>query len=137
MNTYTISLETKKDMAYYTVRWSPFIRLNKWKIRSMIPAEAGIFQFFDLKNGSLTLLSTYQAFYGGLRATFMEILDEDCQISFPDKIKLRESETFLRYSTSSSKDNLRDMLHHFTGGDNSDRFSEILVEEAECMKVAR
>ena len=90
-------------MAYYTVKWSPFIRLDKWKIRSMIPSEAGIFQFFSNKGGSLTLLSTHQAFYGGLRATFLEILDEDCQISFPDKISLRESETYLRYSISNSK----------------------------------
>jgi len=137
LSKYIISLETKKDLAYYTVKWSPFIRLDKWKIRSMIPAEAGIFQFYDLKNGSLTLLSTHQAYYGGLRATFLEILDEDCQISFPGKVKLRESETYLRYSISSSKDNLRDMLHHFTGGEGSNRFSEILVEETECMKVAR
>jgi hypothetical protein len=124
-------------MAYYTVRWSPFIRLDKRRIRSLIPAEAGIFQFYSIEAASLSLLSTHQAFYGGLRATFLEILDEDCQISFPEKEKLRESETYLRYSVTSSKDNLRDMLHHFTGGESSERFTEIFVEESECMKIAR
>lgn len=137
MNDYTISLETHDLMAYYSVKWSPFIRLDKWKIRSMIPSEAGIFQFYNNKGGILTLLSTHQAFYGGLRAIFLEILDEDCQISFPHKISLRESETYLRYSISSSKDNLRDMLHHFNNGESSGRFNEIFVEETECMKVAR
>ncbi len=137
MNNYTINLETHNNMAYYKVRWSPFIRLDKWKIRSMIPSEAGIYQFYNNKGGTLTLLSTHQAFYGGLRATFLEILDEDCPISFPDKINLRESETYLRYSISSSKDNLRDMLHHYCDGESSSRFDEIFVEETECMKIAR
>ncbi|MBI9096940.1 MAG: hypothetical protein JEY91_00615 [Spirochaetaceae bacterium] len=136
MSNYTIDLETRDNIAYYTVHWSPFIKLDKRIIRSLIPAEAGIFQLFNLKNGSLDLLSTHQAYYGGLRAIFLEILDEDCPISFPDKKKLRESKTYLRYSVSSSKDNLRDILHHFSGGENSERFLEIMVEESECMKVA-
>ena len=136
MSNYTIDLETRDNIAYYTVHWSPFIKLDKRKIRSLIPAEAGIFQLFNLKNGSLDLLSTHQAYYGGLRAIFLEILDEDCPISFPDKKKLRESKTYLRYSVSSSKDNLRDILHYFSGGENSERFLEIMVEESECMKVA-
>lgn len=137
MSNYTIRLQTQNDMAYYSIKWSPFIRLDKLKIRSMIPAEAGIFQFYINQKGSLTLLSTYQAYYGGLRATFLEILDEDCQISFPDKERLRESETYLRYSVSNSKDILRDIIHHFNGGESSDRFQEIFVEESETMKVAR
>lgn len=82
-------------------------------------------------------MHTHQAYYGGLRAIFLEILDEDCQISFPDKEILRDSETYLRYSVSNSKDNLRDMLHHFSGNESSLRFEEIFVEEAECMKIAR
>lgn len=137
MNNYTLNFETNNNIAYYSVRWSPFIRLNKDKIRSMIPSEAGIYQFYNNKGGSLTLLSTHQAYYGGLRATFLEILDEDCPVSFPDKKKLRESETYLRYSISCSKDNLRDMLYHYNNGESSLRFDEIFVEETECMKVAR
>ena len=136
MSNYFISLETNDKKAFYTVRWSPFVRLDKSRIRGLIPSEAGLFQFFDKKGGILTLLSTHQAYYGGLRSTFLEILDEDCQISFPNKEKLRDSETYLRYSVTSSKDNLRDLIHHFNGGDSSDRFEEILVEESECMKVA-
>lgn len=137
MSNYNISLETKENNAFFTVRWSPFIRLDKRRIRTMIPAEAGIFQFFDYRKGSLHLLGTYQAFYGGLRGICLEIMDEDCQVSFPDKEKLRKSETYIRYSVSSSKDNLRDLIHHFSGGDKSERFEEVLVEERECLKVAR
>lgn len=137
MNNYSISLNTKKDTAYYTVKWSPFIKLDKRRIRSIVPAEAGIFQIFINEKGSLNLISTHQAFYGGLRGTFLEILDEDCQVSFPDKVKIREADTYLRYSLSYSKDVLRDMIHHFNGEESSGRFSEILVEETECMKLAR
>jgi hypothetical protein len=137
LSNYTIKLQKKKDVAFYNVEWSPFIKLDKRRIRSIIPAEAGIFQIYFKTNGSLTLFSTHQAFYGGLRGIFLEIIDEDCQISFPGKEKIRESETYLRYSVSSSKDVLRDINHHFNGGESSGRFSEILVEESDCMKIAR
>jgi len=137
LSSYCISLSSKKDIAYYTVKWSPFIKLDKRRIRSIVPAEAGIFQIYFNKGGILTLDSTHQAFYGGLRGIFLEIMDEDCQVSFPGKERIREEDTYLRYSVSFSKDYLRDMIHHFNGGESSLHFKEILVEESECMKVAR
>ncbi len=137
MNNYNISLETKDKNAFFTIRWSPFIYLDKRKIRTMIPAEAGIFQIFFHKNGSLSPISCHQAFYGGLRGTLQEILDEDCTVSFPGKEKIRTEEAYIRYSLSSSKNDLRDVLHFFTGTEISGRFSEIMVIERECMKVAR
>ncbi len=137
MNNYTISLSENDQIAYYTVKWSPFIKLDKRRVRSLIPAEAGIFQIFFNENSSLTLNSTHQAFYGGLRGIFLEILDEDCQVSFPDKIKIREKDTYIRYSISYSKDILRDMIHHFCGGESSGNFEEVMVEESDCMKVTR
>ena len=137
MSNYSINLTTKKEIAYYTVKWSPFIKLDKRRIRSIVPAEAGIFQIYFNINGSLSLFSTHQAFYGGLRGIFMEILDEDCQVSFPDKKRIREGDTYLRYSVSYSKDVLRDIIYHFNGGESSGRFKEILVEESDCMKISR
>ncbi|MBB6478676.1 hypothetical protein [Spirochaeta isovalerica] len=137
MNQYNITLEIKAPVSYYRVHWSPFIRLSKERIRSTVPSEAGIFQVFLNKKGNLDLLGTHQAYYGGLRSIFLEIMDEDCQVSFPDKEKLRSEETYIRYALSSSKDVLRDILHHFTGSESSGRFEEILVEEKETMKVAR
>ena len=103
----------------------------------MIPAEAGIFQFYRKTGGSLELTGTYKTYYGGLRATFLEILDEDCQISFPGKEKLREEGTYLRYCVSSSRNVLDDVLYHFSGTEPSGRPLEIMVEEKECMKLAR
>lgn len=134
---YGIRLNHEEDKALYTVNWSPFIVLDKWRIRSLIPAEAGIFQLYIKKGANLELMSTHSAYYGGLRSTFMEILDEDCQISFPDKELYRTSETYLRYTLSSSREDLNDILHHFTGSDSSGRFSMILVDEKECMKIQR
>lgn len=137
MSNYTIDLTIRKEIAYYHLKWSPFIKLDKRRIRSIIPAEAGIFQIYFSNNGSLSLFSTHQAFYGGLRGIFLEIVDEDCQVSFPDKIKIRDSDTYLRYSVSPSKEVLRDILHHFNGGESSGRYKEILVEESDCMKISR
>ena len=137
MSNYAIDLSTKDKIAYYTIKWSPFIRLDKRRIRSIVPAEAGIFQIYINIKGSLTLISTHQAFYGGLRGIFQEILDEDCAVSFPDKEKIRESETYLRYSVSYSREILRDILYYFNGEESSERFDEILVEESECLKISR
>lgn len=137
MDQYSITLEGKDQSAYFTVRWSPFIRLSKNRIRGGVPSEAGIFQLYSHRKASLELLGTYQAFYGGLRSTFLEILDEDCQIAFPDKEMLREEETYLRYSLSSSREDLSDILHHFTGSDGSGRFLEIMIVERDSLKIAR
>lgn len=134
---YGIIKEKQGVQAYFTISWSPFVRLDKKRIRALIPAEAGIFQFFSRKGSSLELIGTYKTYYGGLRATFLEILDEDCQVAFPDKVRLREEETYLRYSVSSSRDDLNDVIHHFTGSEPSERNLEIMVEEKDCMKLAR
>lgn len=137
MSGYNISLTEEDKVGFFSVKWSPFILLDKRKIRTMIPAEAGIFQIFFNKNNSLIPVSCHQAYYGGLRGIFLEILDEDCQVSFPGKEKIRKEETYIRYSLSTSKNDLRDVLHYYTGSENSGRFVEIMIEETECMKVAR
>ncbi|MBN2658127.1 MAG: hypothetical protein EH225_13235 [Calditrichaeota bacterium] len=137
MHQYSIILEIRNPSAYYTVHWSPFIRLSKDRIRSTVPSEAGIFQVYQNRGGNLELMGTHQAYYGGLRSIFLEIMDEDCQIAFPQKERLREGETYIRYTLSSSRDILRDILHHYTGSESSGRFTDILVEEKETMKVAR
>lgn len=137
MSLYSITHEEKDGNSLFTVRWSPFIRLSKERIRSLIPSESGIFQFYCHRKASLELIGTYQAYYGGLRSTFLEILDEDCQVAFPNKEILREEETYLRYSLSASRDDLRDMLYYYTGTESSGRFLEVFVEERETKKVAR
>jgi len=137
MTPYSISLENLDSIAYYSVHWSPFIRLSRERVGRTIPSEAGIFQIFSVKGNTLDLQGTYQAYYGGLRSTFLEILDEDCPVSFPNKEELRQEESYIRFSLSSSRDVLQDILHHFTGSDSSERFGEIFVEERDTMKVAR
>lgn len=137
MSQYCITIEEKNKTAYFTVRWSPFIRLDKRRVRSLIPAEAGIFQVYMISAASLELTGTHKTYFGGLRASFLEILDEDCQVAFPNKELLRESECYIRYTVSSSRDDLDDVMHHFTGSDDTGRFAQILVEEKECKKIAR
>lgn len=137
MSQFSITHEERGRDALFTVRWSPFIRLSKQRIRSQVPSEAGIFQLFCHRKASLELIGTYQAYYGGLRSTFLEILDEDCQIAFPNKEMLRQEETYLRYTLSTSRDDLRDILHHFTGSESSARFQEVFVEERETKKIAK
>jgi hypothetical protein len=137
MTQYNIALQVKDKFAFYTVKWSYFIRLSKERIRSTVPSEAGIFQIYTYRAGMLNLEGTHQAFYGGLRATFQEIIDEDCQISFPGKERFREEETYIRYALSSSRDVLNDLLYHYRGKESSGRFKEIFVEESDTMKIAR
>ena len=136
MDNYSIKLTSIDKIGYYTVQWSPFIRLDKRKIGSAVPAEAGLFQFFFYRKASLELVSTHQVYYGGLRSLFLEILDEDCPISFPNKEELRRERTYLRYSVTYSKENLRDMIYHFNGQESSQRFDKIFVEESETFKIA-
>lgn len=137
MEQYDITLHEIDGSAYYSINWSYFIRLSKDRIRSTVPSESGIFQIFSYRAGMLILEGTHQAFYGGLRAAFQEIMDEDCQVTFPGKERYRNEETYIRYALSSSRDVLNDLLCHYSGKESSGRFNDIFVEEKDTMKIAR
>ncbi|MCK5249199.1 MAG: hypothetical protein KAJ98_04495, partial [Spirochaetaceae bacterium] len=73
---WDIRREILDDAVNYTVRWSPWGSMDRWVINRLVPSEAGIFQLWTMEGRGLLLLITEPTYYGGVRNSLREIIDD-------------------------------------------------------------
>jgi hypothetical protein len=131
---YSIHRAVYGEIVRYTVSWSPYIRMDRFVIRKVIPSEGGIYQVYYKKNRLLHLITTNMAYFGGLRNSIRELIDPISPIQVPYKDFIGEQTCYCRYSESPSMADLQNVLHFFNGSDTQDR-RLIEVEEKDTMKI--
>ncbi len=105
----------KDRTAYYTIHWSPIIRVDKYEIQRTVPAMAGIFElFYRGSDRKLHLFHYGIAWLGGLRAVIREMTDPLLMKDRPDIQRvLKDHECFYRFVVCESREDLEDLLAFF------------------------
>lgn len=105
----------KDRTAYFTIHWSPIIRVDKYEIQRTVPAMAGIFElFYRGKDRKLHLFHYGVAWLGGLRAVIREMTDPVLLKDRPDIQRvLKDYECYYRFVVCESREDLEDLLAFF------------------------
>ena len=117
----------------YTVRWSPWGSMDRWVINRLVPSEAGLFQLWAKEGRGLELIVTEPTFYGGLRNTLREAIDELAPAGGRLRKIIDGRECWFRFSVCPVKEYLRDLGRWFGGEEEpvGENGLEILVNEIE------
>ena len=136
---WSIEVNTREETAEFTLRWSPWGSMDKWVINRIVPSEAGLFQLWVIEGRGFSLLTTRSAFYGGLRSTLREIIDELAPSGRHLRTLIAERECWFRFSTTPVHSHLQQLEAWFDGSavldevlDESNR--EVLVNELEDLR---
>lgn len=132
---YSIRRANYKEVVRYTVNWSPYIRMDRFVVRSMIPSEGGVYQVYYRKNRLLNLITTNMAYFGGLRNSIRELIDPLSPVILPYKDFIAENQCYCRFSESPSLNDLQNVLHYFTGSEAAETVLDIEVEEKEDLRI--
>lgn len=136
---YDIRKSVKDGDAYYTVRWSPITKADKYKIIGAVPAMGGIAEvYYKDAHGKLNLYMLARSYYGGLRATLRVATDPETE---KDERRLavllaHEDEIYYRYALIESQDDMSDVMYFFMSTyaptvpqDHSGRYEKIYLQE--------
>jgi len=139
---WNIRSSEKDDDGFFEVRWSPFIRADKYRITSSAPALGGIVELYwrDLA-GALNQFGLQRSWYGGVRATLRERCDPELERD-PRRLAILEAhknEIYYRYTLSESSADMDDVMYFlmetlFPGADavaHSGRYQHIHLREIE------
>ncbi len=129
----------KDNAVYYTIRWTDFLHLEKHRVNTAVPSEAGVFELYYLDHtNTLHLLDRRAVYYGGLRHVLREIADPDARkaVVFFGQTEPNDR-LYVRYSLSYSRSDMDDILYFFSYGqmknpehhEGSGRFTHIYVKE--------
>ena len=134
-----VSREIEEDTVYYTIRWTDFLPVEKYRVNNSVPSEAGVFELYYLDHtNTLHLLDRRGVYYGGLRHTLREIAEPDDRSAV---VFFGSSESndrlYVRYSLTRSQSDMDDILYFFSVGQvaspeahgHSGRFKRIYVRE--------
>lgn len=130
---WNINCEEMDSELHFTIRWSPWGLMDKWVIIRRVPSEAGLFQIWVKKQSGLVLAASEWAYFGGLRNTLREIIDEMAPSGERLRAIIRNENAWFRFSTSSSKEHLILLQHCFKDKDNAfdDEGRSILIKEVD------
>ncbi len=132
---WEIQRELRGDDVLYIVDWSPWGSMDRWVINRRIPSEAGLFQLWIKESKNFALLLTEPTYYGGLRNSLREVIDEMA----PSGNRLRKiiagRECLFRFSTCLSRDQLIELKEWFSdGGAEDSEGRDILVNERDDLR---
>jgi hypothetical protein len=142
---YSIVKETDGDSAYYTLRWSPFAKADKYDIARSVPSIGGIAEiYYQDEKGKLNLFCLQRSWYGGLRAVLRErcdpVLEKDpwrlsILVKWRDRI-------YYRWTNTESFADMADVMYFLVesacaggGPEPSGRFDRIFVKEIDAGKL--
>jgi hypothetical protein len=142
---YVITREDAGRTAYYTLRWSPFAKADKYDIVRSVPAIGGIAEiYYRDREGKLNLFCLQRSWYGGLRAVLRERCDPSIEkdawrlsvlVKWRDRI-------YYRWTNSESFADMADVMFFLAesslagaGGEPSGRFDRIFVKEIDSGKL--
>ncbi len=133
---WNIQQEIRGEEVNFTVRWSPWGSMDRWVINRLVPSEAGLFQLWAIEGRGLVLITTEQTYYGGLRNTLREVIDEMAPSGQNLRNLILERECWFRFSTSPSREQLQSLKRWFDDGDGArdEKKREIFVQEIEDLK---
>ena len=143
---YTILSDSKADEGFFTVRWCPFAKADKYDIAVGVPAIGGIAEVYYMDGrGKLNLFCLQRSWYGGLRAMLRERCDPELEtdafrLGILEKWKDR---IYYRWSATESKPDMDDVMFFFVESycpgsgavSPSGRFSRIYVNEVDAGKL--
>ncbi len=142
---YCITRDEGEDAVYYTLRWSPFAKADKYEITRSVPAIGGIAEiYYRDEKGKLNLFCLQRSWYGGLRA----VLRERCDASIEKDpwrlsilVKWRER-IYYRWTNCESFADMADVMFFLVecscpgaGGESSGRYGRIFVNEIDAGKL--
>jgi len=127
----------RDDTAYFTVWWSPLMRLEKRVIRGRVPSLPGVFEIYRDEGGRRPeLVGRARAYYGGLRNTFRGLIDSISPYPLNGRLLDLSREHFVRYAVVESPDDMDDILYFFAARsgdeddfDDSGRYEMIYLKE--------
>ena len=142
---YRITREDDARGVYYTLRWSPFAKADKYEITRSVPAIGGIAEvYYKDREGKLNLFCLQRSWYGGLRA----VLRERCDASIEKDpwrlsilVKWRER-IYYRWTNCESFADMADVMYFLAeaacpgaGSASSGRYDRIFVKEIDAGKL--
>lgn len=130
-----ICLEQAEEI-HFTIQWSPWGSMDKWVINRIVPSEAGVFQLWVKRGRGVVLLHTETTYYGGLRNSLRETIDELAPSGRRLRDLIGKRETWFRFSTLASQKHLKVLEEWFRHPEkrNSMDSREVLIQEIETMK---
>jgi len=137
---YDIRKSVKDGDAYYTVRWSPIAKADKYDIARTVPAMGGIAElYYKDDHGKLNLYMLARSYYGGLRATLRVATDLELEQDERRRAVLvdHEDQIYYRWSLVESQDDMSDVMFFFmtthapdtVPQPHSDRYGRIFLKE--------
>jgi len=136
---YDIRKAVKDGDAFYTVRWSPIVKADKYTIIGSVPAMGGVAElYYKDSGGKLNLYMLARSYYGGLRATLRVATDPETEQDERRRAVLlaHEDQIYYRYTLVESQDDMSDVMYFFmttyspaTRFDHSRRYEKIFVKE--------
>lgn len=133
---WDIRREILDDAVNYTIRWSPWGSMDRWVINRLVPSEAGIFQLWTMEGRGLLLLITEPTYYGGVRNSLREIIDDMAPSGERLRNLIKERECWFRFSITPIREHLENLKTWFGEGDGAldEDNREIFVNEIEVFK---
>ena len=140
---YVITSAEKDDDGYFTVRWSPLYKADKYEIHKIVPAVGGVAElYYRDEKGKLFLFRCARSWYGGLRAVIRE--STDYELEKDEKLRAivekHKDRLYYRYSCCDIKDDLDDVLFFlyetYAPGkhkvEHSGRYNRIFMKEIDA-----
>lgn len=110
--------------------------MDRWVINRIVPSEAGLFQLWVVEGRGLVLSTTEPTYYGGLRNSLREVIDDLAPSGNRLRAVINNRECWFRFSISPVRDYLENVKTWFNEPDGAldedDR--EILVHEIEELR---
>ncbi len=143
---WVVTKKEKNNNVYFTVRWSPFIKANKFIINKQVPAIGGLVELYYMDNyGKMNLYSIVRSYYGGLRATLRSATDPELEKDERKKtiLLLHEDKIYFRFTCIESQDDMTDLIFffmstyapHVSPYPHSGRYEKIYCTEIDAEKV--
>ncbi|MBU1082256.1 MAG: hypothetical protein KKB59_17360 [Spirochaetes bacterium] len=139
---YDIVKSLKDRDAFFTVRWSPIVKADKYAIIGSVPAMGGLAElYYKDGRGKLNLYMLARSYYGGLRATLRVATDPETEKDERRRAVLlaHEGGIYYRYSLLESQDDMSDVMFFFMSTyspssrlEHSGRYERIFVNEIDA-----
>jgi hypothetical protein len=144
--TYVTAKAIKDDEAFFTIRWSPIARADKYTIINAVPAMSGLAELYYMDGyGKLNIYMLARSDYSGLRATLRVATDPDLERDQRRRQILldHEDSIYYRYTLLESRADMCDLVHFFmnrlcpTSAANppSGRYRGIYINELDTGKL--
>ena len=141
---YGITFKEKKKDVYYSIKWSPLDKADRWTINAKVPSVAGIYEVYWMDDHEhLRMLSVGRTHYGGLRSELRRLTDPELNEDLEAKKKLEDEEIWFRYAPCNSARIMADVIWFFMktyfpekpGVEHSGRYEKLFMNESEPDKL--